>query len=168
MEIQHRRDNLKITWGYGREMYLLISEHVLKGQGSMGDFPRKKGAGGCPFPSPNPSMNTQPPVGTNKDSVRCWHYLFNLLTGHAALVFHCGDGLSNWALAPGLLPQQTHENFANTASPFPFPAPYASMDLPPPILSWMQSSATSLEVCKHPQEGPVRLQSDLCPGKRER
>ena len=50
---------------YGKEIYLLISECVLEGQESLGDFSRSKGASECYFLplflSPDPGT----PVGTS-------------------------------------------------------------------------------------------------------
>lgn len=54
----------KISGVYRKEIYLLISEHVLVGQGSLGHFSKSKRAGGCHFPAPTTSLDTWIPVGT--------------------------------------------------------------------------------------------------------
>ena len=49
---------------YKREIYLLISEYVLEGQGSLGDFSRNKEAGrASSLLSPAPSLDAQTPAG---------------------------------------------------------------------------------------------------------
>ena len=50
---------------YRKESYLLISEPVPKGQGSLRDFSRNKGATRYHFPPLHPSINTGPPTGTS-------------------------------------------------------------------------------------------------------
>ena len=49
---------------YGREIYLLIADPVLVGQGSLGDVTKNKSAGGHNFPSLPPSLDTQTIVET--------------------------------------------------------------------------------------------------------
>ena len=43
--------------GYKREICLLISEHVLKGNGSLGNFSKNKRVGRCYSPHPTPQPN---------------------------------------------------------------------------------------------------------------
>lgn len=47
------------------EICLLISEHVLKMQGSLEDFSRTKGAGGHHFLPPAQRLDTWMPTGTS-------------------------------------------------------------------------------------------------------
>lgn len=69
-EIQLEAAVSKLPGAYGKEHYLVISEPVSKGQDSLRDFSRKKGAVGCHFPPPHPNINTGPPAGP----VGCQHW----------------------------------------------------------------------------------------------
>lgn len=55
-KVQHRSSSLKSTWDIGKVIFLLISESMLEGQGSLDIFSKKKRAKGChfsfPFPQP--------------------------------------------------------------------------------------------------------------------
>ena len=146
---------------YRRESSLLISEHVPKGQRSLGDLSRNKGAGRCQFPPLSPSINTWPPIGTTLVLT-----LPNLLTPvpYSSLspcaVFQSRLVSSQACLSPetaGPLPQRASgPNLANTAGllhcPTPPPFPHIA-DLLPPICSWLEpikGGATHLAVCKQP------------------
>lgn len=56
----------KIPGLYRREICLLITEHVLEGQGSLGEFSRNKGAGEHNFLSPSSSLDTWIPAVTSE------------------------------------------------------------------------------------------------------
>ena len=66
-ERQYRSSSLKNAWGVPEGGLLLISECVLEGKESLGDFSRNKVAGENHFPPPLPSLNTWIPAGTNTE-----------------------------------------------------------------------------------------------------
>lgn len=65
MEIQHRGSSLNDIWCVWREIYSLISEHVLEEQRLLRDFSRKKGRGRHHFSPGLPSLDTRTAVGSN-------------------------------------------------------------------------------------------------------
>lgn len=92
-EIQHRSSSLKDAWVYGSEICLLISEHVLEEQESLGDFSRNKRAGRQHFPLLHPSSETRTPAGTGMTSTLSTWLAYTVPT----LAFSCGSTPSHLA-----------------------------------------------------------------------
>lgn len=64
VEIEYRSSSLKNIWEIGNEICLLTSEHVLEGQGSLGDFSRNKGAGKHHSSPLSPNLDPYTPAET--------------------------------------------------------------------------------------------------------
>ena len=136
---------------YRRESSLLISEHVPKGQRSLGDLSRNKGAGRGQFPPLSPSINTWPPIGTTLVLT-----LPNLLTPvpYSSLspcaVFQSRLVSSQACLSPetaGPLPQRASgPNLANTAGLLHCPTPPPSRILQICSLQYVLGWSPSREV----------------------
>lgn len=163
---------------YRRESSLLIAEHVPKGQRSLGDLSRNKGADRGQFPPLSPSINTWPPIGTTLVLT-----LPNLLTPvpYSSLspcaVFQSSLVSSQACLSPeiaGPLPQRASgPNLANTAGLLHCPTP--------PLPAYCRSAPSNMFLARAHQgrchtPGSVQaaphclapLQDDSCPGERGR
>lgn len=64
VEIEYRSSSLKNIWEIVNEIWLLTSEHVLEGQGSLGGFSRNKGAGKHHSSPLSPDLDPHTPAET--------------------------------------------------------------------------------------------------------
>ena len=83
------------TLGVYRKIYLLISEHVLEGQGSLGDVTKNKTAGGQHFLLLPPSLDTRTSARTSSAQALSPQ----LPAEYPATMFSCGRAPSNILLA---------------------------------------------------------------------
>ena len=76
-----------------------------------------------------------------------------------------------WGLGPDSSRSPLTKDWCTNLTKTACSTPTCFLYTPPPILSWMkpiQNEDTSLAVCKQHRQGPAPLQSDSCPGKREK
>lgn len=139
---------------YWKESYLLISVHMLEGQGSLDNFFKNKRAGGGNFSLPSPSLNTQIPT-------QCEPYPPSLLITCLTHILYYRPACSIlalagvfWVAAGPLLQQNSTPHSPPTLSP---------EDLSSLTCHWQKcihNGETNLRMCKQAQQGPTLLQSN--------
>lgn len=140
---------------------------MLQEKRSLGDFSKNKRAGRCRFPPRLPSLDKQ-----TREPVQHTHCPPSLLTAHPTSAVFRDPALSSTPTAGVFqshsipLSQQTSTNLANTVCP----SLHSPADLPPllhPQQESIQSGATGMAVCKHPQQelAPLKVTLTLGEGK---